>query len=51
MAAIDDVIDQLQSDARDVDSRLRSGRVFETTWEEWNRVLQILETMDRRVHR
>lgn len=45
------MIDQLQTDARDVDSRLRRGRVFETTWDEWNRVLETLEAMDRVVHR
>lgn len=50
VAAIADVIGQLRTDARDVDSRLRSGRVFETTWDEWGRVLQILESMDRLVH-
>jgi hypothetical protein len=49
--AVDAVVDQLQADARDVDNRLRSGRVYETTWNEWSRVLQILETMDRLIHR
>jgi hypothetical protein len=51
VGAIDAVVDQLQTDARDVDSRLRSGRVYETTWNEWSRVLQIVETMDRLIHR
>lgn len=51
VAAITAVVEQLQADARDVDTRLRRGRVFESTWDEWTRALQILEEMDRLVRR
>jgi hypothetical protein len=51
VAAIDDVVRRLQADARDVDQRMRGGRVFESTWNEWDRALQILEAMERLVQR
>ena len=38
-------VEQLLTDARTADQSMRNARVFETTWNEWAKTIQILESM------
>jgi len=38
-------VEQLLTDARTADQSMRNARVFETTWNEWAKTIQIMESM------